>query len=113
MKKTFVGLALAGMMLVGVPSAPAQASVIHPAGAAMAQFASDGIVTDVRAGGRGRGGMRMGGGRRFGGHWRGGPRWGLGGPGYYYGGGVVYPRRCRLVMTDFGLRRICHRRPWW
>jgi len=55
----------------------------------------------------------MGGGRRFGGHWRGGPRWGLGGPGYYYGGGVVYPRRCRLVMTDFGLRRICHRRPWW
>lgn len=113
MKKTFVGLALAGMIVVGVPSAPAQASVIHPAGASMAQFASDGIVTEVRGGRGGRGGMRMGHrGRHFGGHWRGGPRWGWGGPRYYYGG-AVYPRRCRLVMTDFGLRRICHRRPWW
>lgn len=77
--------------------------------------------------GGGGGGHYYGGAGRYygGGHYYGGPRyyghrWGpryyggssfYFGPGYYYGS---YPRRCRVVWTYYGPRRICRLyRPWY
>lgn len=31
--------------------------------------------------------------------------------GFYYGPSYSYPRRCRVIWTHYGPRRIC--RPWW
>jgi hypothetical protein len=76
----------------------------------------------------GGGAVFHGGGMRYGGMHYGGIRYGYGGYGwrhfhhrhfffggfypYYYGDYYPYYRRCRIIWTYFGPRRVCHR-PWW
>lgn len=111
MNKMFGFLAVAGLLLIGAPMDRAQAlSLSNPVGAGTAKYASESFTTEVR-GGRG-GGHRGGGGRHFGGgrHYGGGYRhygfrYRYYAPRYHYA-----PRRCRVVLTYYGPRRIC--RPW-
>jgi hypothetical protein len=114
MKRMFALIAVAGLMLAASPVERAQAmSLSSPGIAGTAKYASEGFTTEVR-GGHG-GGRRGGGGRHFGGggrHWRdGGRHWGgrrfYGGPSYYA------PRRCRIVLTYYGPRRVCRPRYRW
>lgn len=130
--KKFLGLmAVAATMVIAAPVQRAEAlSLINPAGAGAAKYASENLVIEVRRGGGGgfRGGGFRGGGFRAGGfrggfhrggfhrgHFHGGRHFHhrrfYGGPRFYYGAPVIYPRRCRVVWTDFGPRRIC-RRPY-
>jgi hypothetical protein len=166
-----LGLAAAAMLaLSAAPSQRAEAlSLINPGVVPIAKYASDGLTTEVRGGGRGGGGGGFhGGGGGFrgggGGGFRGGGFHGGGaafhgggfrtggavyrgggyrtahvfrGGGYRYGGyrfahrhhfhrhfihrrfyGSYYPyyyphRRCRIVWTYYGPRRICHYRHHW
>ncbi len=112
MKKLLFGLASLALMLVAVPVERAGAVTLSSPGAAYdARNVSDSLVTEVRRGGGrgiGRGGFR--GGRHFGGHrgWRGrhlGWRPRVFAPGFY--GSYGPPRRCRIVMTYYGPRRVC------
>lgn len=110
MKRMLGFLALAGLLLTGLPIDRTQAlSLNNPAIAGTARYASEGLI-EVRGGhgghgGRG-GGHRFGGGRHFGGGYRHhGFHRRYYAPRYYYA-----PRRCRVVMTYYGPRRVC--RPW-
>lgn len=132
--KKFLGLmAVAAAMVVAAPVQRAEAlSLINPAGAGAAKYASENLVIEVRRGG---GGFRGGGFRAAGfrgGFHRGGfhrgfhrPHFHRGGfyrphfhhrrfygPRFFVGAPVIYPRRCRIVWTDFGPRKIC-RRPFY
>jgi hypothetical protein len=140
MKRMLGFLAMAGLMLFGLPAERAQAvSLINPATSAHTKYLSDNLTVEVRHGGGGgfRGGGFRGGGFRGGG-FRGGHvgRVHFGGRHfghrhahfhrpfvhrhywrprpvvypYSYGGPRLY---CRRVWTDFGPRRICRYRPWW
>jgi hypothetical protein len=122
--------AAAMLMLSMVPGQRADAmSLINPAAAPTAQYASDALTTQVRGGhgggghgggghgGGGHGGGFHGGGFHGGGFHGGGFRYGGGyrhhfhrgfyGPSYYY-----YPRPCRAIWTHYGRRRICHFHHW-
>ena len=115
MNKMIGFLAVTGLLLVGTPMDRAQAmSLSNPATSGTAKYASE-AFTAVRGGHGGHhgGGGRHfgGGGRHFGGGFRGGGRhYGFRhryyGPRYYY----APHRRCRIVLTYYGPRRIC--RPW-
>ena len=98
MKRMFALIGVAGLMLAASPAEHAQAmSLSNPGVAGMAKYASEGFTTEVRGGHGGGGGHFRGGGwghRRF-----------YGGPRYYY-----VPRRCRIVRTYYGPRRVCRPR---
>lgn len=124
MKKTFGLLAIAGLMILGVPGERAQAlSLASPGVSSTAKYASEGFTTEVRGGrgGRGGGGRHFGGGgRHFGGGFRGGGRhYGYRHYGFrprYYAPQPYYyaPRpRCRIVYTYYGPRRICRPLRYW
>jgi hypothetical protein len=119
------GLLAAALIAISSPGGEANAlSLSNPAAAGPAKFASEGLTTEVRGHGGGHGGGHFGGhhfgggGRHFGGFRGSFHRGGFGG--YrrhgFYGGPVYYgyaPRRCRIVWTYYGPRRICrfhHRR---
>lgn len=128
--KKFLGLmAVAAAMTIAASVERAEAlSLINPAGVGAAKHASENLVIEVRRGGGFRGGGFRAAGFRGGFH-RGGFHGGrhfhrhhfhrphfhhrrFYGPRFYYGAPVIYPRRCRIVWTDFGPRRIC-RRPFY
>ena len=133
-RKLFGLLAVAGVVAIASPVQRAEAlSLINPASAGAAKYASENLITEVRGGRGGGGGFRGGGGGGFrggfggggfrgggfrsggfrGGFYRPGFRGGFyGGPSYYYGYGapLIYPRRCRLIRTYYGLRRVCRPR---
>ena len=137
--KKFLGLmAVAAAIAIAALVQRAEAlSLITPASVGSAKHASENLIVEVRRGGGGfRGGGFRGGGFRaagfHGGFHRGGfHRGGFHGgrhfhrhhfhrhhfhhrrhfhrPRFYVGGSVYYPRRCRIVWTDFGPRKICRR----
>jgi hypothetical protein len=108
-KKILAGFAVAaGLVLVTPADKAAAVSLIGPGSALGARHVSESLVTEVRWGGR-RGFHRG----HFRGHggWR--PRrawhrryWAP--PAYYY----AAPRRCRVVWTYDGPRRVCRYRYW-
>jgi hypothetical protein len=127
-----LGLAAAAMlMLSAAPVQRAEAlSLINPAAVPTAKYASEGLTAEVRGGhgGHGHGGGGFHGGGHRGGGFHGGHVFHSGGfrhhgfafrhhrfhrhvyyaPSYYY-----YPhRRCRVIWTHYGPRRICHHRHW-
>jgi hypothetical protein len=113
-------------------------SPINPGPSPAAQDATDDLTIPVRGGHGHSGGHGHGGGHWHGGggHWHGGGGWHRGGGWHgggwhharfhhfhhrrFYGGGYYpyysntyyYPRRCRIVYTYWGPRRVCHRRYW-
>jgi hypothetical protein len=122
-----VGLMAATVFVLATATPPAEAlSVASPLAVPVTKAATDGYATEVRFGGHGGGGFHGGGfrgggfrgggfGHRYGGFHRGGYRYGYFHRrhfhrGFYYGSSY-YPRRCRIVWTHYGPRRIC--RPWW
>lgn len=129
--RKFLGLmAVAAAMTIAAPVQRAEAvSLINPASAGVAKYASENFIIEVRRGGGGfRGGGFRGGGFRAagfrGGFHRGGFHRGFHrhhfhrphfhhrrfyGPRFIVGAPVIYPRRCRIVWTDFGPRKICRR----
>jgi hypothetical protein len=110
--RCFSFAAAAVLLLAAVPGERAEAmSPISPGSAPAAKFASGGLMAEVRFG-HGGGGGHGGGfhhGYRFHHHRR------------FYGGGYYYPayyhhRRCRVIWTYYGPRRICrwhHWRHYW
>ena len=123
-----LSLAAAAMLaLSATASQRAEAlSLINPGAVPTAKYASDGLTTEVRGGHGGgghgghSGGFRSGGAAVF--HSGGLRHSGLAlrhhrhhfhrhfyyAPSYYY-----YPhRRCRIISTYYGPRRICHHRYW-
>ncbi|MGB8399074.1 MAG: hypothetical protein WCE35_09785 [Bradyrhizobium sp.] len=137
-----LGLAAAAMLVLSAASQQrAEAlSLVTPGTAPLARQAADRALTEVRHGGHGGGGFHHGGGFHgggavfHGGGYRAAPVYHGGGyryayhrhhfqrhhfqrhhfhrrfyytPSYYY-----YPRRCRIVWTYYGPRKICHYRHW-
>jgi hypothetical protein len=126
-----LGLAAAAMLaLSATPGERAEAlSLINPAGVPSAKYASNGLATEVRGGHGGHGGGFHGGGFRSGGAT-------FHSGGFRHGGFAFrhhhrhffhrrfyasyhddypyyYPhRRCRIIWTYYGPRRICHYRHW-
>lgn len=140
MKSIMIRLgALAVGALMTIAIAPRQADAMSvPPGAvenAAKQAGAAGIIParvvmghgfHPYGGGGGGGGHFYGGGGHYyggGGHFYGGGHyWRRGyygpsfyfGPSYYYGSGYYpYPRRCRVVWTYYGPRRICRRPLYW
>jgi hypothetical protein len=124
-----LGLAAAATLILSAGSARrADAlTLINPATSPVTKAATDDFVTQVRHGGHGgRGGHFHGGGIRYGGfrhyggyhrHWGYRPHYGYRHfhRRYYYGGyypSYHYPRRCRIIWTYYGPRRVC-RWPRW
>ncbi|WP_027580757.1 hypothetical protein [Bradyrhizobium sp. Ai1a-2] len=136
-----LGLMAAAVIVLATATQPAEAlSVASPLTVPATKAATDGHATEVRFGGHGGGGFR-GGGFRGGGFRGGGAAFHRGGGfrgggfgfhrgyryggfhryygfhrrhfhrGFYYGSSYYHPRRCRVVWTHYGPRRIC--RPWW
>lgn len=134
-------VAVAALMTLAVAPRQAEAMTASRAGLAnAAKQAGAGRIVAARVvmghgfhtyggggGGYGGGGHFYGGGGHHyggGGHFYGGGyRWRphyygrsfYYGPSYYYGSGYYpYPRRCRVVWTYYGPRRICRwHRPWY
>jgi len=137
-----LGLAAAAMLVMSaIPAQRAEAlSLINPGAAATAKIASGGLTTEVR-GGHGGGGHGGGGGGYHGGgafhgaaihaggfrtaHVFHGGGFHHGGFAFrhhrrhffygasYYGYPYYYPyRRCHIVRTYYGPRRVCHYRHW-
>jgi hypothetical protein len=137
-----LGLAAAAMLaLSATPGERAEAlSLINPGGAPSAKYASNGLATEVRGhGGHGGGGFHGGGFRGGGAASHGG---GFRTAHVFHGGSFrhsgfafrhhhrhffhrrfyasydddypyYYPhRRCRIIWTYYGPRRICHYRHW-
>jgi hypothetical protein len=137
-----LGLAAAAMLaLSATPGERAEAlSLINPGGAPSAKYASNGLATEVRGhGGHGGGGFHGGGFRGGGAASHGG---GFRTAHVFHGGSFrhsgfafrhhhrhffhrrfyasyyddypyYYPyRRCRIIWTYYGPRRICHHRHW-
>ncbi|TWB07383.1 hypothetical protein FBZ96_1011205 [Bradyrhizobium stylosanthis] len=125
-----LGIAAAATLMLSAGSAQrAEAlTLINPATSPATKAATDDLVTQVRHGGGGHGGggghfhgggIRYGGFRHYGGyhrHWGYRPHFG-----YrhfhrrYYGGYYPYyhyPRRCRIIWTYYGPRRICRWHHW-
>lgn len=130
------------MLSAGTARRAEALSLINPATSPATKAATDDLVTQVRHGGGGHGGHGSGfhgGGFRGGGFHGGGYRYGgvhrYGGFGgyhrhwgyrshygyrhfhrrYYYGGYYPYyhhPRRCRIIWTYYGPRRICRWHRW-
>src|SRR5262245_34613308 len=142
MKRLLGLLALAGLVALATPVAPAEAaSLITPGAAAQTEGIANDLVIDVRHGGGGFHGGGHFGGARFGGARFGGGHFGrahFGGARFvhrpyfvghrfahrrafivrrhFYRPYAYYPVRpvvCRWVLTDFGPRRVCRYRPWW
>jgi hypothetical protein len=127
-----LGLAVAALLTILIaPAPPANAvSLINPGATPTAKFAADALTTEVHGGGghggggHGGGGFHGGGGGYHGGGYHGGGFHG-GGFGYrphfhrgfygpvYYGGPSYYPyHHCRIILTYYGPRRVCHFRHW-
>lgn len=113
-RKILAGMAVAAGLVLVAPVQKAEAVSLIGAGSALsAKHVSESMVTEVRWGGR-RGFHRGHGFRRghFRAHrgWR-GPRWHhrrhWAPPAYFA------PRRCRIVMTYYGPRRVCRPRYYW
>jgi hypothetical protein len=113
-------LALAAAAMLALSAAGSQRaealSLINPAAMPTAKYASNGLTTEVR-GGHGHGGR--GGGAAF--HGAGFRHGGFGirhhrhhfHRHFYYAPSDYYPyRRCRIIRTYYGPRRICHHRHW-
>lgn len=118
--KKFLGLmAVAAAIAIAAPVQRAEAlSLITPAGVGTAKHASENFVIEVRRGGGGfRGGGFRGGGFHGGRHFHRHHfhrhhfhhRRHFHRPRFFVGAPVIYPRRCRIVWTDFGPRKICRR----
>ena len=124
-------LSLAAAAMLALSAAGSQRaealSLINPGAVPAAKYASNGLTTEVRGGHGhgGHGGAFRGGGFRSGGAagFRGGG-FRQGGFGirhhrhhfhrnFYYAPSDYYPyRRCRIIRTYYGPRRICHYRHW-
>jgi hypothetical protein len=124
-------LSLAAAAMLALSAAAGQRaealSLINPGAVPTAKYASNGLTTEVRGGHGhgGHGGAFRGGGFRSGGAavFRGGG-FRQGGFGirhhrhhfhrhFYYAPSDYYPyRRCRIIRTYYGPRRICHYRQW-
>lgn len=124
------------MLSAGTTDRAEALTLINPATSPVTKAATDDLITQVRHGGGhgggGHGGFHHGGGGHFGGFHGGGYRYGgfrhYGGyhrhwgyrPYYgyrrhYYGGyypAYHYPRRCRVIWTYYGPRRICRWHHW-
>lgn len=137
-----LGLAAVATLMLTAGTAPRAEAMtpINPTALPTAKAASDDMITQVRFGGGGGhgggghfGGFHAapafhGGGLRYGGihyggyhrHWGGGyyrPYYGYRHfhRRYYYGGYYPYyhyPRRCRIIWTYYGPRRICRWHRW-
>jgi hypothetical protein len=130
-----LSLAAAAMLMLSV-AASERADAMSPIGPGpppVSQRASDALMIPVRGGHGGHGGHGGGGGHWHGGggHWHGGGGWHGGWHrggwhggfhrfhhrrfygGYYpYYSSSYYPRRCRVVWTHWGPRRVCYHRHW-
>ena len=131
------GLAAAAMLLLSTAASErAEAlSLVNPGAAATAKYVSDGLATEVRGGHGGHGGGGGRGGGHGGGSFHHGGGAVFHGGGYrsahvFHGGGFAhrhhfhrrffygssyydYPyyshyRRCRVIWTHHGPRRVCH-----
>ena len=125
-----LGIAAAATLMLSAGTARrAEAlTLINPATLPAAQAASDDTIPVRHGGGGGHGGGGHGGGYRYGGvrHYGGGGfhRYGIYRPAYYghrhfhrryYGGYYPYyshPRRCRVIWTYYGPRRVCRWHRW-
>src|SRR6478609_5814138 len=118
--------AAATLMLSAGTTRPAEAMTpINPTALPAAKAASDDMMF-ATGGGGGHGGGGHGGGFRYGGihHYGGYHRYGGYRPAYYghrhfhrrYYGGYYpyysYPRRCRVIWTYYGPRRVCRWHRW-
>jgi hypothetical protein len=128
-----MGVAAVAMLMLSATQRAEALSPIKPAASPIAQHAADALVTEVRGGG-GHGGGGHGGGHGGGGHGgggfhggglhgggfhgggfhRGGGAHGFGGYRHHFGRGFYgyepgyyAPRRCRVIFTHYGPRRIC------
>ena len=115
MKKLLAGLALAALTMMAVPQQASALSLQNPFGVA-SKHVSESMpaqVEQVRFGGRGRGHFRgfRGGGHRWHAHrgWRVRHAWR---PRYFAPRYYAAPRRCRIVMTYYGPRRVCRPVYW-
>jgi hypothetical protein len=128
-----LGLAAVAILALSVASQQrAEAvSLASPGTAPSAKHATDGLTTEVRGGHGGGGGFKGGGTAFHGGSFRAAPAFGGGGYRAFHSGGnrhanyrhhfhrrfyyapsyYAYPHDCRVIWTDYGPRRICHR-PW-